>query len=183
MNRLGTFPVRVLRASLLALAATFVACQSGGEHPPVWSTAQLAPPSESVLWAVAGQELQRMDFPVGSDADPSRMVMLTGWRVQLAPFRGKGYRQRAEVRFEKVESGGKPADGATSGAGRYKVEVRVERENNMDVVDPIDLGHAKWEPAADDVEVAQVLLQRIRARLGDSLERTSAAKPGAGGSR
>jgi hypothetical protein len=158
-----------LRATVLALALGLSACQTGGEHPPQWKSAELAPPSESVLWAVAGQELQRMDFPVGSDADPSQMVMLTGWRTQLAPFRGKGYRQRAEVRFEK------------SAGGRYKVDVRVERETNMDVVDPLDLTRAKWEPAEDDVEVAHIVLQRIRARLGDSLDR--AAAPGATASK
>ena len=175
--------MRILQASVLALVSLVCACQTGSEHPPEWKTAELAPPSESVLWAVAGQELQRMDFPVGSDADPAQMVMLTGWRIQLAPFRGKGYRQRAEVRFEKIQAGGKSQVAKNTTPGHYRVEIRVERETNMDVVDPLDATRAKWEPAADDVEVAQIVLQRIRARIGDTLERTTAAKPGASAAR
>jgi len=111
-----------------------------------------------VLWAVAGQEMQRLDFPVGSDADAVHNTLRSGWRTSLAPFRGEGYRVRAEMRYERLAS------------GRYRLEVRVERENNMDWVRPADPAHAKWEAAADDEELAQLLVQRIRARLGDELE-------------
>jgi hypothetical protein len=163
-------PVPALVLALVPFLALAGGCQSGGEHPPQWKSAELAPPSESVLWAVAGQELQRIGFPVGSDADPASLVIRTGWRTQLAPFRGKGHRERAEARIVELE--------AEKGSGaRYRVEIRVERENNMDVVDPIDPTRAKWEEAPDDVETAQVVLHRIRSRLGNSFEVGDPSRP------
>jgi hypothetical protein len=149
--------VKVL-ALVVASCALLWGCRSGPKYDPVWQTAEVAAPSENVLWAVAGQEMQRLGFPVGSGADPSTMVMRSGWRTELAPFRGEGYRELAEVRFTRVAP------------QRYRLEARVVREINMDVDRPIDPRSAKWEEAPDEVERSRVLVQRIRARLGERIE-------------
>jgi len=142
----------------LGLALGAGACNFGGEHPEMWQTQELGAPSENVMWTVVAQELDHLDFPVGTDVDPVTLTMETGWRLQLAPFRGEGYREKAFVRLRGLEG------------GRYEVEARVARENNMDMVRPLDLGHAKWEPVGDDVEMTQLLLQRVLARVGSELE-------------
>jgi hypothetical protein len=141
---------------VLALCAA--ACHAGPDRHAVWEIAEVAAPSENVLWAVAGQEIQRLGFPVGSDADPATLVMRSGWRTELAPFKGDGYRELAEVRFTRVAP------------QRYRLEARVVRERNMDLENPIDPRSAEWEEAPDDVERARVLVQRIRARLGERIE-------------
>lgn len=143
---------------LVGALALLGACNTGPKYDPNWTMVEIDAPSENVLWAVAGQELQRMGFPLGAGADPKLLVMSSAWKTQLAPFKGEGFRQRAEVRFE-------PREG-----GRYSVEARVVKEINNDMLRPLDPSHAQWEEAPDDVDVAQVLLQRIQARLGAKLE-------------
>ena len=147
-----------LVALALGLAFAFSSCASLGSKVDPGTSFEIDAPSENVLWAVAGQELQRLDFPVGSDADPAKRVMLTGWRTSLAPFRGKGHRERAELRFESL------------GSTRFRVKVRIERENNMNITRPIDPSFAEWEAAGLDEATANVLIQRIKGRLGEQLE-------------
>jgi hypothetical protein len=149
---------RSLAALSIVAAVVVGACHTGPKHDPQWIANEISVPSENVLWAVAGQELQRMGFPVGSDANPASLVMTSGWKTLLAPFRGEGYRERAEVRFVQVAP------------DRYKLEARVAKEVNNDLVSPLDPAHAVWESAPDNVDSAQILLHRIRARLGDPLE-------------
>ncbi len=147
-----------LVALALVLALVSSSCASLTSKVDPGESFELDAPSENVLWAVAGQELQRLDFPVGSDADPARRVMLSGWRTSLAPFRGKGHRERAQLRFESL------------GSARFRVHVRVERENNMNISRPIDPSYAEWEAAGLDEATTAVLIQRIKGRLGEKLE-------------
>jgi len=149
---------RTIAAMLLVGLALGSGCLSTSTSEPHWQRAELAAPSENILWSVAGQEVQRVGFPVGSDADPTAMVMRSGWRTALAPFRGEGHRERLELRIDSIED------------GRWALEVRVESQRNMDLARPMDPGNAQWEPAADDLETAQIVIQRIRARLGERLE-------------
>lgn len=147
-----------LAALALVLALGAPSCASLGSKVDPGESFEIDAPSENVLWAVAGQELQRLGFPVGGDADPAARVMRSGWRTSLAPFRGKGHRERAELRFEPL------------GAERFELELRVERENNMNLARPLDPASAEWKSAPDDQETALVLAERIRARLSDTLE-------------
>ncbi len=137
---------------LIGLCALLAAaCQSSRTHPPQWKTAELESKSERVLWQVGAMVLDKEGFPTGSGLDPTSMLAVSGWRNDLSPFRGKGYREQAQLGFESL------------GGGRWKVRVRVKREVNMDIVRPLDLQFAKWESAADAEERALVLLQRMRS--------------------
>lgn len=147
-----------LVALALVLSLSFSACASTGSEDKLGQQFEVDAPSENVLWAVSGQELQRLDFPVGSEADPAKRVMLTGWRTSLAPFRGKGHRERAELRFESL------------GSARFRIHVSIERENNMNLSRPIDPSYAEWEAAGQDESTAIVLIQRIKGRMGEKLE-------------
>lgn len=125
---------------------------------PQWRDGEVAAASENVLWEVTVIALEKEGYPVGAGLDPSKGVALSGWKTSLAPFKGKGWRARAHVQFERMAP------------GRYKVEVRVEKETNEDLVRPLDATYAEWKPAADDLERAGVLLQRIRSYLGGEIE-------------
>ena len=140
------------------LASALCACESQTKYPPAWKTDEVRVASERLLWEVTVFALDKEKFPVGSQMDPTTLTALSGWRNSLAPFRGKGRRERAEVRYEPL------------GPNLYRVMARVEREINDDYVQPMDLSYAKWESAPDNQEAALVLIQRIRSWIEPGFE-------------
>jgi hypothetical protein len=144
-----------LAAWLCLLAACANPFQPNEEEP--WAGAEVEAPSENVLWTVSGMALERSGFPVGSEADPTTLVMNTGWKVNLAPFKGQGFRERASLRLNSL------------GNKRWRVEVRVDKETNEDIKRPMDPSMAKWESAGQDLDAADLILRRIRATLGETL--------------
>ncbi len=155
-----------LALGLLALAA---GCSSTSKYKPEWQEGELAAPSDRLLWEVTVFALDKERYPLGSGIDPVTLTAVSGWRNSLQPFRGKGRRARAEVRYEPL------------GPGRYKVRVRVEQQVNMDIVRPLDLTYAKWEEGPDDPQAAAVILQRVRSWMGPELELANPGKPRAPG--
>lgn len=147
-------PASSLCLSLIALAA----CQTGPRVEPQWATAEVRVPSERVLFEVSVLALEQHRFPLGTAFDPAELEAITGWKNDLAPFRGDGRRERAHLLFRPKQD------------GLYGIELRIESEVNMDNVRPLDLSYAKWEPTADDFDEAQVLLQRIRAYIGEEIQ-------------
>ena len=146
------------RAVLLALTCALLlagGCKLGGpKYPEAWRDDEVEVGSERLLWEVTAFALNKEDFPVGSGMDPSSLVATSGWKNSLAPFRGKGWRERAQVRYEKVAP------------KRYRISVRVEHELNMDIARPTDLRYAQWEESPDNEVAASILLQRIKSWLG-----------------
>jgi hypothetical protein len=78
--------------------------------------------------------------------------------MDLAPFRGDGWRERSIVQFTPVRP------------GRYSVQIRVQREVNMDIVRPLDANYAEWEPAPDNEARAQRVLQYLMTMLDEGFE-------------
>ncbi len=134
------------------------ACQTTRSVPAQWVSTNAVAPSDSVLWELSLYALQEQKFPIGAGADPATMVATTGWRNSLAPFKGEGYRQRVRLKLETIEP------------GKFKISLQVERETNEELARPMELESAKWEPAPDDVDTAKILLSKISARVGGSLE-------------
>lgn len=152
--------------SQLAIACLFVAlcgallpaCQSGSKYPPQWRTEEIEVPTDRLLWEVTVFALEKEGYPTGTDLNPTNLEAVSGWRYSLAPFRGKGRRERAHIHFEAL------------GPKRYRLQVRVERENNMDPVRPMDLSYAEWKEAPDNTDAALILVQRIRSWIAPGLE-------------
>jgi len=143
-------------ALCLVLALGVAGCNSTKKSAPSASggvTSEIEAPSERLLWDVVVLSVQRENFPVGTGLDPSTRTAASGWRNDLAPFRGQGFRERAIVQIEPL------------GEGRFEVVVRVERELNMDIARPLDLSYADWKPDADDEDAALLILQSIRSQL------------------
>ena len=149
MNRATLCPFLLLCACAMT---------SSSEEQGSWVSDEISVVSERILWEVTVLSLQKHDFPIGSGVDPTTMRAVTGWRNDLAPFRGQGFRERAHVRYEGV------------GPGRYEIHVRVEHQKNMDITRPTDARYAKWEPGEDDTVEASVILQRIKAWIGQDFE-------------
>jgi len=146
-----------LAATLLLLAAA--GCKGPGREPdPAWQVSDVAAPSDRVLWKVALLSLDRQGYPLGSGLDPSSMELVSGWKSQLAPFSGKGFRTRAELRMEPVEK------------GRWKVRARVAKQINKSLSRPLDPSYAEWKWVPDDTVSAQILLQHVRSFLETEIE-------------
>ncbi len=153
-------PTVRLALALLALALpTFSSCSLTPKEPdPVWIESEMDAISRQLLWELATIALSAADYQIGAGADPSRLELKSGWQTHLAPFSRRGYRRRAEVRFEAL------------GERRYGIGVRVSRQVNMAVADPLDARLAEWEWAPDDSDAARILMQRIKSTAGAKLE-------------
>jgi hypothetical protein len=158
----------VVLAALLCAALS--ACESTEKYPPQWRVEEIDVPSDRLLWEVVVFALEKEGYPTGTDLDPTSLEAISGWRYSLAPFRGQGRRERAHILFEPL------------GPKRYRLQVRVQRENNMDPVRPMDLSYAEWKEAPDNNDAALVLVQRIRSWIAPRLDLQNPKAPKAPGS-
>lgn len=144
-----------LRASFVCLVLALAALVSGcaTTNPPQWQSASVAVGNERLLLEITEIALRKTGFPVGAGLDPTQLRATSGWKISLAPFKGKGWRERATVQYHRETS------------GKYRAAVRVERERNDDIVRPMDLTYAQWESDPDNTERAGVLLHFVQALL------------------
>jgi hypothetical protein len=149
---------------LVVLLVGLAACKSE-EPKPQWLDDEVSAASENVLWQVTLLSLEKEGFPAGSGLDPAKLVAVSAWRTSLAPFKGDGFREKAEVHIGRAAP------------GRYTLRVRILKETNEDVIHPMDPSYAKWERASDDVERARILLQRIKSWLGGDYEMKGPGRP------
>lgn len=153
------------RPVLIFVSVLAVGCRSAGPPAGPWTEDTVHAPSERVLWQLSLVALQNLRFPIAGGLDPSSGVIESGWKTQLHPFQGEGFRERAEIRFQPVEP------------GVWRVRVRVRRQTNESLTSPLDPTRAEWEWAPDDERIAQILLQHVRSRLGDELELSDEPDP------
>lgn len=152
---LGSRVLAFVGACALTFAAS--ACASGRSDPK-WLDAHVEAPSDNVLWEVTVIALEKNGFPIGSGLDRTNLTAISGWHTSLAPFKGEGYRERCHVVYTPKEGRG------------YDVRVRVERERNDDIVRPLDLSYAQWEPDPDDERRAGMVLGFVRTMLGGQFQ-------------
>lgn len=117
-----------------------------------WEEAEVECASTKAMFEVSALALGKAGFPVGIGANPAKSVLVSGWRSSESPFKGRGYRERANVEFESL----KP--------GWFLLRVRVERETN-ESFRPLDKQYAKWEAAPDSPESARRVLGYAQAWL------------------
>jgi hypothetical protein len=142
----------------LFLASLLAGCKSGAPEGQ-WVSARVSAGHERLLLEVTELALRKSGFPVGAGLDPARLTATSGWKNSLAPFKGKGYREQATVKFTRQPE-----------KQRYQVDVRVARETNEDIARPMDLSYAQWESAADNVELARIVLRFIQGLLSTGEE-------------
>lgn len=158
-----------LRNSLVCLAFAALALLPGcaTTAPPQWQSANVTIGNERLLLEVTEIALRKISFPVGAGLDPTHLRATSGWKISLAPFKGKGWREQATVQYTRLSD------------GKYVAAVRVERQRNDDIVKPMDLTYAQWESDPDNVERAGVLLRFIQSLLhtGDEVFAPAEAAP------
>jgi hypothetical protein len=130
------------------------ACGSLGLGPPPerWIDARFAAAPSEELWTVIRTSLRKADFP-RVEVDHVEGTAETGWYVSAHPFARQGFRERAHVRLAPEEE------------GAVRVSVRIERERNTSVRNPLDLEEAEWKRVEDSVERAQFVLYQIASLL------------------
>jgi hypothetical protein len=160
MNPFSATAMRTLSSWTLAVTVLLAsACSTTPEEPEgTWRTLEVAAPTDRMVWQLTLLSLQSLGYPLASGTDSGAHQVETGWKTDLQPFRGEGQRVRAIVRVAPVER------------GRWKVEARVKREINDNLVSPLDPTRAQWKPADDDVAMANMILMHVRARLAPELE-------------
>jgi len=148
-----------MKRLLLSLAALLpLACYA--THPEQWVPQEIPMCSTMRLWEVTRLALEKNGFPVVHQGfDPVEKSVVSGWDKDLHPFKGKGFRERAHIRFKRSEN-----------AGKLVLGIRIEQQTNENLSKPLDPEYAEWVEAADNTDRAKVLLQYVRSMLGNQLE-------------
>lgn len=148
-----------LAALLAALALVCAGCASTPEEPePTWAEAEVAVGSDSLLWKMLLLSLRKLDYPEGAEMDRSQMHVVSGWKIELSPWKGKGTRKQADVLCTPI------------GPGRWRLQARVKTQVNNTLARTLDYSYAEWEWVQDDAAEARILLQHVRAFLAPELE-------------
>lgn len=140
-------------------------CNSTKGQHPVERTVDAE--SERILWDALRLAVYNAKFPVGLGADPGTRMIRSGWKLDLAPFKGKGFRTRAIACYEPAtgERKGVAPSAAAVGLEAFDVTIRVEKETN-ESLSPLNLDRADWTEAEDDLAAARGLMQTFHGLLG-----------------
>jgi len=147
-----------LRALVIFIAVASTSCASQIKAKPVWVDGEVRTGSEQVMFAAVLDGLDKSRYSIGGGVNRSERTVVSNWQLELAPFRGDGYRQKATVRWTRLEK------------DRFGVNVRVQREANEDIIKPLDVSYAKWKVRPDNDRDAHAILQRIKSIVGDEIE-------------
>lgn len=143
----------------LALLASLSSCGSFGPSPE-WTPYEVTMVSDMRLWEVTRLAMEKSGFPVVHEGfEPKERIAISGWDMDLHPFKGRGFRERLHVRYER-----------SAKAGKLVLSVRVEHETNQNLARPLDPGYAEWERGPDNTERARVVLQYMQGFLGTEFE-------------
>ncbi len=115
--------------------------------------------NERFLWDSLRLAIYESDFKVGGGADPSTRQINSAWKLDLAPYKGQGYRTRVLASYQPTR------ETREDGLESFAISIRVEKELN-DSFKSLDLEYAKWKPADDDANAAKAILQRFMGYLG-----------------
>jgi len=146
------------RLAIVLCLSALAGCASTNDGRPGEYEVEVSAASDRILWMVTILALEKTGFPPGSDLDPSSMTAVSGWKMSLAPFKGDGFREQAIVHMERLE------------AKRYGIDVRVRRERNDSLTNPLDPSVAKWVGEKDNQDCARLVLQHILSQLGGEFE-------------
>jgi hypothetical protein len=143
----------------LAFAWILAGCLSSSEEPePLFASDEVEASSDEFLWEVVELAVAKLDFPRKLNEELRHLVLETGWKTDLMPFRGLGSRRAAVVKLASLEQ------------GRWRIEVRVKHQVNDTLKRPLDSSQADWKWASDDLAMAQILLQHVRGFLNGTIE-------------
>ena len=143
---------------LLLLVSGLASCISVNREIPAERT--VVAKTEFELWQALRIAVDLSDYPVGGGADSAKREILSGWKLDLAPYRGKGFRTRVIASYQPSE------DASTQEPlEAFDVTIRVEKDIN-ESYRSLDPAYADWKGAPDDLIAAKTIMQRLESLLG-----------------
>lgn len=122
---------------------------------PQWQEAELECTSSKAMFELSVLALDKAGFSIGEGSDPAKSTLRSGWATSTSPFKGRGFRDKAQVVYESLRP------------GWFLMKVRVERETN-ESFRPLEPEHSEWEPAQDNPDAALRVIQYARSLLAAS---------------
>jgi hypothetical protein len=141
-----------LKTLCFSLAALFVmgSCASD-KKPTIEKSSASYKNTFDFVWDSSLAELKE-NWEIAK-ADRVKKEISTKWGTNLAPFAGKGGRDRLIVTI------------VTDGSGGWRADVKQETQVNNNEENPLDREKAKWESVPNDGALAARFLQNLDTRL------------------
>jgi hypothetical protein len=140
---------RILASSLFAVLLS--ACQ-GKVDTTGQSSEGFPAPDRSMVMDYAWEAVRQQGFTPDSSASAmSEGVIVTRHKLDLSPFSGHGYREKATVRVKEVPQRN----------GYFTVEVNVLREYNDNIAQPSNPIAAEWRSAVRAPDVENLIKSRV----------------------
>jgi hypothetical protein len=161
----------VLAALLLPLLP---ACQMGKPDTTGLSSDGFPAPDKGMVYAAAVDALRQQGFTADSSASSDVQGVVTSrYKLNLAPFSGQGFREKATVRIHDLPEH----------PNHYRVEVNVLREVNKNITQPSNPVAAEWGPAERVQDIENLIKSRIEMRFitsdaSDAFRRERGLSPG-----
>jgi hypothetical protein len=136
----------LLPIALLALAACKSADTTGQRSEG------FAAPDRSMVYEASWNALRQQGYtPDSTASSEAQGLIVTRHRLEMQPFSGHGYREKATVRVQEVPQN----------ANYYTVEVNVLREYNDNVSAPSNPVMAEWRGGVRVPEMENLLKSRV----------------------
>lgn len=167
----GARAFRALGLTCLALLTLggATACATPTKRNPIERTVLAA--NEKAMWDALRVAINEMGYKVGAGANPSTRTIQSGWRLDLYPYKGGGFRTRINADYEPNQ------EVVDERYEAFDVVIRVDKDTN-ESNRPLEIPHAKWERADDDAEVARQVIIGLEAILGTAqIQLTERDKP------
>jgi hypothetical protein len=112
-----------------------------------------------LLWAATRTTLTRMGYAVnGETTDHAARYMESHWVEVPGTFRNQGTRTRAIVKFEET---------GEEDARMLGIQVRVQKQRNENMENPLALEVAEWANVAPDDIRAEGIIHRVKGFFRD----------------
>ncbi len=150
-------PLPRLRLALVLVPLLLGGCQSGGKGDPAGLVSEGFPaPDKSLVFDAAMEAMRQQGFtPDSSASSEAQGLIVSRYKLVLAPFSGQGYRDKATIRIAEVPD--RPS--------YYTVEANVLREPNNNLTQPSNPIAAEWGGATRVEEHENILRSRVEMRF------------------
>jgi len=149
-------PLRCLSHALVLVPLLLGGCQSGSGDATGLVSEGFPAPDKALVYEAAMDALRQQGFtPDSSASSETQGVIVSRYKLVLAPFSGQGYRDKATIRIADVV--GRPS--------YYTVEANVLREPNMNLTEPSNPIAAEWGGPTRVNEHENILRTRVEMRF------------------
>ena len=143
----------MMKTLLVSFAVLLLsACSSGGQPTGAATSRGFPAPDMDVVFFRAVMAMEEQGLSADMDmSDEKTGYVESRWRTSLAPFAGKGFRDKATVHIYPVD--GQP--------GFFTTETQVIRETNANMTDPSNPGCAAWSEPTRNGDLEDLINSRI----------------------